>query len=459
MDACQKVTPASLESSGLHGLQILFDALEPSSQRLKPDRRVGTYGTTEVVPSQPVVEEKRWWVQAIWYELGKVRAAKRATHIVHVEVDELFASVEQVLSSKLRGKPVLVGRSVVASASREAKLHGVKTGMSLIDAVRLCPKAIVVPGQYEHYAEFAERVRQILETYAPVVETAALNDFHLEFAGSGRRCADFAGTLRRLQEEVLGRTGLNVSVGAGRTKVVASIASRLAGPHGVRIVAPGTEETFLAPLPLDRLYGNGHAHAVALAQQGVTTIGALRRIPRKVLAAAFGDEGRQIWAAARGLDERQSSLPSACVLRETSIAVGTVDREVLGGLLEYLSERIGAALREQGKQAGSIGVRVRYVDQSSARQTIRLVCPTNDARELLVAARELFAKLAARGVAVGQVGASVANLADERRPDEILHPEASRGWIANREMSRTDGCYGWDAVLQSSKIFSSPVHG
>lgn len=451
MDACQNVTPAILESSGLHGLQILFDDLETSPQRLKPDCGVGTYGTTEVVPSQPVVEEKRWWVRAIWYQLGKVRAAKKAPHIVHVEVDELFASVEQVLSPKLRGKPVLVGRGVVASASCEAKLHGVKTGMSLIDAVRLCPKAIVVPGQYEHYAEFAERVRRILETYAPVVETAALNDFHLDFAGSGRLYADFESTLRRLQAEVLGRTGLNVSVGAGRTKVVASIASRLAGPHGVRIVAPGTEETFLAPLPLDRLDGIGHAHAVALAEQGVTMIGALRRIPRPVLAAAFGDEnGKQIWTASRGLDERKSSLPSACILRETSIGVGTVDREVLGGLLEYLSERIGAALREQGKQAGSIGVRVRYVDQSSARQTIRLVCPTNDARELLVAARELFSKVVARGVAVGQVGVSVANLADERRQDEILHPEASRGWIANREMSRTGGCYGWDAVLQSS---------
>jgi DNA polymerase-4 len=450
MDACQNVTPAILASGGLHGLQILFDDLETSPQRLNPDCGVGAYGATEVVPSQPVVEEKRRWVPAIWHELGRARAAKKTPHMVHVEVDELFACVEQVLSPKLRGKPVLVGHGVVASASGEAKLHGVKTGMSLIDAVRLCPKVIVVPGQYEHCAEFAERVRRILETYAPVVQTAARNDFYLDFAGSGRHYADFEGTLRRLQAEVLGRTGLKVSVGAGRTKVVASIASRLAGPHGVRIVALGAEETFLAPLPVERLYGIGHAHAVALAEQGVTMIGALRRIPRPVLAAAFGDEnGKQIWTAARGLDERKSSLPSACVLRETRIEVGTLDREVLGGVLEYLSERIGATLREQGKQAGSIGVRVRYVDQSSAQQTIRLVCSTNDARELRLAARELFAKVVARGVAVGQVGVSVANLDDGRR-DEILHLEASRGCVANREMSRTGERYGWDAVLQSS---------
>ena len=450
MDACQNAAPAILASRGLHGLQISFDDLETSPERLKPDCGESAYGTTEVVPSRPVVEEKRWWVPAIWHELGKVRAAEKTPHMVHVEVDELFACVEQVLNPKLWEKPVLVGHGVVASASTEAKFHGVKTGMSLIDAVRLCPKAIVVPGQYEHYAEFAERVRRILETYTPVVQTAARNDFYLDFAGSGRLYADFEGTLRRLQAEVLGRTGLNVSVGAGRTKVVASIASRLAGPHGVRIVVPGTEETVLAPLPVDRLYGIGHAHAVALAEQGVTMIGALRRIPGPVLAAAFGDEnGKQIWTAARGLDERKSSLPSACVLRETNIEVGTIDREVLGGLLEYLSERIAAVLREQGKQAGSIGVRVRYVDQSSAQQTIRLVRSTNDECELRLAARELFARVVARGLAVGQVGVSVANLADGPR-DERLHREADRGCSANRKMSRTGGGYGWDAVLQSS---------
>jgi len=384
------------------------------------------------------------------YFWGKSRTSAKLPHIVHVDVDAFFASVEQALNPRLRGKPVLVGRGVVASASYEAKFRGVKTAMSFRDALRICPQAIVVAGKYEHYAEFAERVRRILETYTPVVQTAARNDFYLDFAGSGRLYVDFEGTLRRLQAEVLGRTGLNVSVGAGRTKVVASIASRLAGPHGVRIVVPGTEETVLAPLPVDRLYGIGHAHAVALAEQGVTMIGALRRIPGPVLAAAFGDEnGKQIWTAARGLDERKSSLPSACVLRETNIEVGTVDREVLGGLLEYLSERIAAVLREQGKQAGSIGVRVRYVDQSSAQQTIRLVRSTNDECELRLAARELFARVVARGLAVGQVGVSVANLADGPR-DERLHREADRGCSANRKMSRTGGGYGWDAVLQSS---------
>jgi len=155
--------------------------------------------------------------------------------IVHVDVDAFFASVEQVLDPKLHGRPVLVGRGVVASASYEAKLLGVRTAMSFREALRICPQALVVPGQYEHYAEFAARVRRVLERFTPAVETAALDDFYLDFAGTERLHADLRATLERLQQEVAEETGLNVSVGAATTKAVASIASRLERPRGFRI--------------------------------------------------------------------------------------------------------------------------------------------------------------------------------------------------------------------------------
>jgi DNA polymerase IV len=451
MDACKNVTPATIDSRGPQVPQSLLDEPETNPPRLKPDCGVGLYGTAEVVPSQPVAERKRWWFPATWGRLRKMRTAKNTPHIVHVKVDELFASVEQVLNPKLRRKPVLVGCGVVASASGEAKLHGVKAGMNLIDAVRMCPKPIVVSGQFEHYADFAERLRRILETYTPAVQTAALDDFYLDFADRGRLCADFEATLRRLQAEVLGRTGLNVSVGAGSCKVVASIASQLGRPRGLHIVVPDTEQTFLAPLPVDKLRGIGYAHAVALAEHGVTTIGQLRRIPKPVLAAAFGDQiGEQMWECARGLDGRKSSTAPACVSRETTIEGGSVDRDLLGGLLEYLSERIGATLRERGKQAGTMGVRVRYADHCSAHQTVRLACPTNDERELLAAAKELFAKLVARGVAVRQVGLSVANLDAERRQNELVDAQGSRHRYLNREVHTARGRYGWKAVLHGS---------
>jgi DNA polymerase-4 len=381
--------------------------------------------------------------------LGKTRAAEKSPHIVHVDVDAFFASVEQVLNPKLRGKPVLVGRGVVASASYEAKFRGVKTAMSFRDALRLCPKAIVVPGQYEHYADFAERVRRILETYTPAVEIAALDDFYLDFAGTERLYPDYEATLHRLQAEILGKTGLSVSVGAARTKAVASIASRLERPRGFRIVNPGEEELFLAPLPVEKLHGIGHTHAAVLAERGVTTIGQLRLIPKPVLIAAFGEAvGQQIWERARGLDGREVLLPSTpkSVSRETTIEGGTIDTEFLGGLLEYLSERIGGTLREYGKQAHTLGVRLRYVDHFSAHQTLRLERPTNDERELLLAARDLFTKLFTRRVAIRHVGLSVTNLEADRRQNELFDTDANRRWYLNREVDRVRGRYGWNAV-------------
>src|SRR3989442_15053488 len=154
-------------------------------------------------------------------------SSRKIPNIVHVDVDAFFASVEQVLNPRLRGKPVLVGRGVVASASYEAKFLGVRTAMSFREALRVCPKAVVVPGQYEHYAEFAERARRILESFTPAGETAALDGFYLDFRGTERLYPDFAAALRRLQASVYEGTGLSGSIGAAATKTVAASASRL----------------------------------------------------------------------------------------------------------------------------------------------------------------------------------------------------------------------------------------
>src|SRR6266481_2891205 len=420
------------------------------AQGFSPENSAAIAGSSET-PQTEAAAEKNPWSGWAWLGLCRTRAEKNLScsgagccaptksvpipNIVHVDVDAFFASVEQVLTPKLRGKPVLVGRGCVASASYEAKFLGVKTAMGFREALRVCPQAIVVPGQYEHYADFAERVRRILETYTPAVETAALDDFYLDFAGTERLYPDYEATLRHLQTEIRARTGLSVSVGAARTKVVASIASRLQRPRGFRMIAPGEEETFLTPLPVEKLHGIGHVHAGALAERGIATIGQLRQVPKPALQAAFGEAiGQQIWERARGLDGREVLLPSTpkSVSRETTIEGGTIDTEFLGGLIEYLSERIGSTLREYGKQARTIGLRIRYVDHFSGHQTVRLTKPTNDESELLAAAKELFDKLFTRRVAIGLVGVSVTNLETDKRQHELFDTNANRRWYLNR---------------------------
>jgi len=464
------LTPATTEendhatSSDPHHGQQETDA-EQETVAQGPEDSAAIADSPET-PKTEAAAGKNPWSAWAWLGLCRTREAKNLgpkgpsyrmpiSNIVHVDVDAFFASVEQVLNPKLRGKPVLVGRGCVASASYEAKFLGVRTAMSFREALRICPKAIVVPGQYEHYADFAERVRRILETYTPAVETAALDDFYLDFAGTERLYPDFPGTLRRLQMEILKRTGLSVSVGAARTKVVASIASRLERPRGFHIVAPGEEESFLTPLPVEKLCGIGHVHAGTLAERGIASIGELRQVPKLALQAAFGEViGQQIWERARGLDGREVLLPSTpkSVSRETTIEGGTIDTEFLGGLTEYLSERIGSTLREYGKQARTIGLRIRYVDHFSAHQAVRLTKPTNDERELLAAAKELFDKLFTRRVAVRLVGVNVTNLEADRRQNELFDTSANRRWYLNRGLDSVRGRYGWNAVFYGNGL-------
>jgi len=450
----------AVSSDPHHGHQETDAEQEAVAQGFSPEDSAVISDSLETPRTETATEKNPW---SAWAWLGTCKNSSRKIpntipntipnpipNIVHVDVDAFFASVEQVLNPRLRGKPVLVGRGCVASASYEAKFLGVKTAMGFREALRVCPQAIVVPGQYEHYADFAERVRRILETYTPAVETAALDDFYLDFAGTGRLYPNYEATLRRLQSEVFGCTGLNVSIGAARTKVVASIASRLQRPRGFRMVAPGEEENFLTPLLVEKLHGIGHVHAGALAERGIATIGELRQVPKAALQAAFGEAiGQQVWERARGLDGREVLLPSTpkSVSRETTIEGGTIDTEFLGGLIEYLSERIGSTLREYGKQARTIGLRIRYVDHFSAHQAVRLTKPTNDERELLAAAKDLFTKLFTRRVAVRLAGVSVHNLEIDKRQHELFDTNANRRWYLNRGLDSVRGRYGWNAVF------------
>jgi DNA polymerase-4 len=379
-----------------------------------------------------------------WLGLGSVHATEKLPRVVHVVIDAFFASAEQVLNPGLRGKPVVVGGCLVASASHEAMLRGVEAGMGLGDALRLCPEAIVVSGAYERYAEFAEHVGRILERYTPKVAPGALDDFYLDFAGAPLHGSDYETTLHRLQAEILGQTGLHVSIGAARTRIVAAMASQQhRQPGSLRIITAGIEGTFLAPLSVDKLHGIGRAEASALAERGVMTIGQLRLIPKPVLVAAFGDViGRQIWEHAHGQDRRETLLRSApkSVTRETTIKCGTVDQDLLSRLVGYLSGRISRALRESGMQPASIGVRLCYMDDYCAHQTKRLASAINNERELFLAAKELCTQLFTRSVPIRQLGITISKVNEGLGRDALLGAKSNFRTDPKHEMALSTHC-------------------
>jgi DNA polymerase IV len=347
-----------------------------------------------------------------------VNGAGSDSYVVHVRMDGFFAAVEQVMRPKFGGRPVLVADGVVVSASYEAKFFGIKVGMAIADALRFCPSTMVLSGRYVRYAEYAERVRAIAEMFTPVVDADAYHGFYLDFCGSQRICQDFPGTLRRLQLEILKHTGLSASVGAGRTRVVAAIASRIERPRGIRIVAWGTEEAFLGALPVEALGSIGTVDAAKLRECGISTMAELRRVPLASLEAAYGEVlGRQIWKNSRGIDVRGAfrsttvrSFSSPSLSREICVEGGAEVAEYLGSLTEYVCRRISSALTATNRRARTIGLRIRYIDQFSASQTVRLAVPSNKDRDLLPAVLGLLKVLFTRHVAVQTVEVTASGL-------------------------------------------------
>ena len=238
-------------------------------------------------------------------------AQAAAPHIAHVHIHGFFAAVEQALRPRLRGKAVLVGGNTVISASYEARLLGMSAGMPMERALALCPTVAIVPARHDRYAEYSGRLRTVLETFTPAVDPDYNHGFYLNFFGSGHLAGDFAGTLRRLQLEVLKLTGLNASIGAAKSKIAAAVGSRLEHPGSIRVVVPGTEATYLTSLPLEALDGFSSIDAKNLRSRGISTIAELRRVPLPSLEIAFGPAiGREIWHHARGLDFHPRRKPS-----------------------------------------------------------------------------------------------------------------------------------------------------
>lgn len=330
--------------------------------------------------------------------------------VVHVSLDSFFASVEQSLNPKLQGRPVLVGRKALASFSAEARMMGVRSTMTIAEALELCPNAVVLPGRYNNYAECAEKVRQILQTYTQAVEAGSRDDFYLDFGKTRLIDRDFRGALLRLQMDVFDQTGLSISLGAASTKVVAEIASQIDGPRGFRIVPPIAEAEFIAPLPIERLPGLAAQYTSLLAASGVRTIAALRRVPQQVLMAAFGEMlGERMWNAARCRDfsGKLPAAPRGSISRETTIEGGTIDPEHLKQMIGYLCDRVSATLRESGRVASSIGLDIAYVDQYSAKQSLRVLRPTAMRLDLQKAARNLCRNLFTRPVKVHRIRVEV----------------------------------------------------
>lgn len=346
--------------------------------------------------------ERRALSREKWCNRGMSRGAREAASILHVDMDSFFVSVELLDRPELRGVPTAVahdtGRSVVSSASYEARRFGVRSAMPVMRAKQLCPGLTLIDPHFEKYREASRQVMGIFQEFTPLVEPLSIDEAFLDVEGSIRLFGAPREIAAQLRERVRQRTGLPASVGLASTKHVAKLASQRAKPDGVLEVPPEQTLGFLHPLPVEAIWGVGGATARALHGRAIRTVGDLAREPLDSLRRIVGNaSAEKLHDLANGRDAREveTRRVEKSIGHEETFAVDERSREVLERELLRLATRTGERLREHGLEARTVAIKVRYDDFETISRSRTLLEATNATQRIYRTARELFASLGA----------------------------------------------------------------
>jgi DNA polymerase IV len=315
-------------------------------------------------------------------------------NILHADLDAFYASVEQRDDPALRGRPVIVGGGVVLAASYEAKARGVRTAMGGSQARRLCPDAIVVSPRMSAYSEASEAVFAVFRDTTPLVEGLSIDEAFLDVRGLRRIAGTPLEIAVRLRRRVLEQIGLPITVGVARTKFLAKVASGVAKPDGLLVVAPDRELAFLHPLPVERLWGVGPITAGKLRARGIETVGQVAQLAEATLVSLLGRaSGRHLHALAHNRDPRRVQVGRRRRSIGTQRALGRRrrSREALDAILVGLVDRLARRLRAGRRVCRTVILRMRFDDFTRATRSHTLEEATAQTQTLLAAQRGLLA--------------------------------------------------------------------
>jgi DNA polymerase IV len=371
-------------------------------------------------------------------------------HILHVDMDAFYASVEIRDRPDLAAKPVIVGspsgRSVVLSASYEARRFGVRSAMPATRAQRLCPQAVFIPPRHSVYSAVSKQVMAVFRSVTPLVEPLALDEAFLDVSGAERLLGSPAWIGAAIRRQVEAEQGLTCSVGVAPTKFVAKIASVHCKPDGLLVVPRDGVLDFLHPLPVSALWGVGKRTGEILDRLGLRTVGDIAHAPLATLQHNLGAAvGSHLAALACGRDPRAVTphAPDKSIGAEETFATDVSDPEMIRRELLRLSERTARALREAGFVARTVTVKLRLGNFTTLTRSRTLTEPTDLARKIYATACALYegsgldrqARLRLVGVrATGLAPASAAatQLAFGDRPTGWREAEQAMDRIAER---------------------------
>jgi len=314
-------------------------------------------------------------------------------------MDAFFASIEIVRNPALKGKPVIVGgrpdrRGVVSTCSYEARVFGVRSAMPLSEAYRLCPQGIFLEGSYETYRRYSSKIIDIFYNYTPFVEVVSIDEAYLDMSDVLAEKGISAKMLgQEIRQRIFYETQLTCSVGIAANKLVAKIASSKSKPNGLLEIIPGTEASFLAPLPIQSLPGIGEKTQMLLNRDGFYTVADLQALTLDEFSHKHGAWGYHYFFASRGEDNRPvqwEESPPKSIGAETTFEKDQVDMAFLVGELKRLIAKAHRRLRMHKMRTKRLSLKLRYSNFRTVTRSKTLITHLNDLNLIEQFAIELF---------------------------------------------------------------------
>lgn len=339
--------------------------------------------------------------------------------VFHVDMDHFFTAVEQRERPELKGKPVIVGadpkdgqgRGVVSTSNYEARKFGVRSGMPISKAWKLCPQGVYLPVNYGLYVKVSNEIMAILRKYAGKFEQWGIDEAFLDVTSKVKDYAEAEALSREIKREIFRLEGLTCSIGISSNKLVAKIASDIQKPDGLTVVREGEEEKFLAPLPTRKLLGVGRKTEQVLENMNIKTIGDLARSDPTMLTEAFGVMGNQLYTMAHGIDrsdvEERSEIKS--IGRDVTFQEDTDNRDYVLRALDALSEDVCEDVLAQHLYFRTVTIRVRYENFETHTHSKTLSYTTDRLPDLTKTARELIQPFFEPDRKIRLVGVRVSN--------------------------------------------------
>jgi DNA polymerase IV len=340
---------------------------------------------------------------------------RKHRHIIHLDMDAFYPSVEVLDNPDLKGKPVIVGggkeRGVVSSASYDARKFGIHSAQPMATAMRLCPGGVFLGVRMKRYKEISDRIFKIFYRFTPLVEPLSIDEAFLDVTGSLRLFGRPEEIAKDIKDAIRNEIGLTVSAGVASSKFIAKIASDLEKPDGLTVVEPDHIRGFLDPIPISRMWGAGKVTQETFLQMGIRTFKDLSLAPAGILEEKFGVAGLKMQLLSMGIDDRDvvPERDAKSIGHEETFAADILEPALAKKELLSQATRVARRMRHAGVKGRTVNLKVKYYDFKQITRSATLPRASDDAHEVFLTVCELLQKTLIGKKPVRLLGISLSN--------------------------------------------------